>query len=109
MKILRAVLAAYGTRPFVNAAVVLAAAAAMLIGSPEAHADPFIHDAALVCRWMDIDNSPASIQAMFLDMIAEGMTPETSSDIATYALLEVCPEHADDLTYADRVINGSGS
>jgi len=109
MKFLKAVLAAYGWRPFLNVAVGAAAVAAFLIGSPDANADPFVHDAAMVCRWMDIDNSPASIQAMFLDMIAEGVTPETSSDIVTYALLDVCPWHVEEMMYANELINGTGS
>jgi hypothetical protein len=106
MKLLKAFLAAYGCRPFVNVAVGLAAVAAVLIGAPDAKADPFMHDAAMVCRWLDVDNSPASIQAMFLDMIAEGLSHQQSVDTVTYALVNLCSEHSDDLFYANEVING---
>lgn len=109
MKLLKVFVAAYGVRPFVNVAVGLAAVAAVLIGAPDAKADPFMHDAAMVCRWLDVDNSPASIQAMFLDMIAEGVAPQTASDTATYALLNLCDEHIDDFLYANEVINGGGA
>jgi hypothetical protein len=106
MKLLKAFVAAYGPRPFLNVAVGLAAVAAVLIGAPDAKADPFMHDAAMVCRWLDVDNSPASFQAMYLDMAAEGLSHQQAADTVTYALIEFCPEHQAALFYADEVING---
>lgn len=108
MTLLKAVYAAFGPKPFVHAAVFIGAVAALFYTVPNANADPFVHDAALVCRWLDLDDSPASVQAMFIDMVDEGLTREQATRTAVYALTVICPEHEWAIQRADRVLNGGG-
>lgn len=87
--------------------VFIAAAVVAIFAAPEADADPFTHDAAMVCRWLDIDSSPASIVAMLLDMQSEGLTEAQIIDTGSYALTELCPEYQAAWRHAAAVVGGS--
>jgi hypothetical protein len=81
----------------------------VVLGSaPTAKSDPFVHDAAMVCRLLDANSSPAGFAAISYDMLYEGLDKDTASATIAYAVTEVCPEYADDLSYAVSVIESRG-
>lgn len=92
-------------RILVNIVVTLAAAAAIIAQMPEAKADEYtdatMHDAALFCRWLDSDRSPAGVARAIHEFEVQRVPRQAAIDTITYALSVICPEHADDFAYAD--------
>lgn len=87
--------------------VFIIAAIVMIFAAPKANADPFTHDAAMVCRWLDVDSSPASIVAMLVDMQSEGLTESRIIATSRYALSELCPEYVPAWRHAAAVVGGA--
>jgi hypothetical protein len=105
--VLKAIFAAYGPRPFVNAVVFTAALVVLILsGQPTVHADPFTNDAASMCAWLDEDSSPESIVLLVLDMQAAGLTSDQIVATGGFALRELCPEYQDEWMEANNIVNG---
>lgn len=69
---------------------------ALVIGIPTAKADPeddFVHDAALICRALDRDDSPQGVAAIIQKGLDQGVPYDTMVQTTAYALMYVCPEH----------------
>lgn len=87
-------------RTIVN--IVLTATAIMLSAwwtPAPAHADDMTHDAALFCRWLDIDNTPAGVMSAVNEFLIQGVGHDATVATITYALENLCPEYIDEVQY----------
>lgn len=92
-------------RTLVNIVAVLAAAIGIIAQAPQARADEYtdatMHDAALFCRWLDVDRSPEGIARAINEFEVQQVPRQVAIDTVTYALSVICPEHVDEWAYAD--------
>lgn len=74
----------------------IVAIGSMLLASPDAHASPqddVTHDAALFCRQLDKDSSPAGVVNIVGTMEAQHVPEPTMKQIIELALNTMCPEY----------------
>ncbi len=89
------------------AVALLSVAALFVLPTPDAHADdPFTHDAAMFCRLLDQDHSPAGVLAAIQSPLDAGVTQDTAVAFMEYGLTNLCPEYLDDFNDAYDVYVG---
>lgn len=57
------------------------------------------HDAAMVCRMLDVDSSPEHIEAIVSDMLMKyHLSPKVAGETFALATFKYCPEYFDEVT-----------
>lgn len=64
-----------------------------LIEVPKAGADPMTHDAAIFCRMLDINSTPAGVRNAVNEFGRQGVPIDDTKNTVYYALTELCPEY----------------
>jgi len=90
-------------------ALALLIGAAAFGGTAIARADPdttLAHDAALFCRHLDWDATPAGILWAAKDMIDQGVPRDIAIETINYALVSVCPEYQPNVAVTLTLLHG---